>query len=163
VGYFLALVRRQIMSIGWGFGVAIFLIGLGTLAQGLIQIPPLGTYPNNNVFSRFIELALPCGAVVTGALALESVLPRLIQKLHVLGDMSYALYLVHVPIIVIWYRTAERFGMGQPVFMWTVAVLCFVNCMVAGALFHWGWELRLIRLCRKSVENLLGLSKRGHD
>jgi exopolysaccharide production protein ExoZ len=73
-------------------------VGAGILACGLLMAAP----PGNLTIARWVAGAA-AALLVLDAIRIKAP-PRAVTGLLMLGDWSYALYLVHVPIILVVYR-----------------------------------------------------------
>jgi len=96
----------------------------------------------------FLALLVLCSALVAGGLALERHLPRL-GWLELLGDASYAIYLVHMFVVGALVALAGR--VADPSF-WPVGLAIIATALVAatlaGVLVHKFVEQPLLRLLR---------------
>jgi len=63
-----------------------------------------------------------------------------------LGDWSYGLYLIHIPIILAVIKAADKFGaLGNGAQLQLVGLACFLTCLLASKLFHERVEKPLVR------------------
>ena len=161
LGYFVGLLCHQIKKAPLALALALFVVGVGGMAFGLV-IPwphPVGVYPENNNLFRFVACGLPAAFLVASAIALESRLPKVILRLDFLGDISYATYLIHVPFVTVFYITFSKLHLNSPVLIAVAALVCLLSCLTVSAVFHYCLELKTTRKCREILENLFHLQK----
>ncbi len=122
-------------------------LGLGLLAAfgpGVIPEDYLG---------RTLVFGTASALIVAGAAGLERHLPNLpwLKRLERLGDASYAIYLVHlflvVPLSEVWRRLPDVFGpdLHGPATACAFVVLCLALSSLAGLVLHVRLELPLHR------------------
>lgn len=95
----------------------------------------------SNILPRFLAFGVPAAILVTVAAfkSDRSFLPVWLQQTGLLiGNASYALYLVH-PFIVRAGRIAfERTGLSGSIALWVYIVICvFASCAAALVLYRW--------------------------
>ena len=66
-----------------------------------------------------------------------------------LGDASYALYLLHIPIISVGVKLAAGLGLSSTPALLMAYLALFAACVVAAVVFHITVERRLLRLFRR--------------
>jgi peptidoglycan/LPS O-acetylase OafA/YrhL len=161
LGYFIGLLCNQIRKAPLSLALMFFVVGVGSMAFGLI-VPwpcPLGIYPNNNHFFRFVACGFPAALLVASVIALEPRLPKLILRLDFLGDISYATYLIHLPFVTGFYIILSKLHLNSPVLIAVAAIVCLVSCLMISAVFHYCLELKITRKCREILENHFQLQK----
>ena len=161
LGYFLGLLYpyiRRIKSL-----TLAFILGLGVvgLIIGSLYIPSVGVYPNNNHLFRFAAYGVPCFFIVASCIGLERDDSRSNVILKVLGDASYATYLVHLPIIALFYAVIKHYQIRDAFILSITAMLCFVTCLGASILFNRRIENPTLRFTRRFIEKTYGRSQAG--
>jgi len=139
-----AAVRRGWVAGGWAClagGVTAFAAGALSLFAGLGDCA--------NCTSRFLQFGLPSALIVYGAASVERArgwaLPRWLQ---VVGDASYAIYLIHLTVLKFLYLpllSLRPDGSGH--LLWIAALLAAT--LGAGFLVHVVVERPLLRLGRR--------------
>ncbi len=157
LGYFIGLLFDRLRTApSW---LVFGLFGAGIAAAALsMAIPwpyPVGVYPDNNSLFRFAIYGLPAAILVAAAVAFESYLPKSILHIDFLGDMSYATYLIHLPVVTVFYIVLAKMGMHSPVLMILSAIACLFICLLLSGLFHIFVEMRVTRTSRNWLETLL--------
>ena len=155
LGYFIGLGRSWISNLSWPLGLFCLFAGLAGLFVNHHSIPDWGVYPDNNYLSRFFAFGLPCGLIVASALMLEAHLPKIILRLQYLGDISYALYLLHTMIITALYLGVSKLPWHGWLPSLVTAITCFFSCLLAAAVFHEKLEVKTSRWLRAFLENLV--------
>lgn len=70
----------------------------------------------------------------------------------VLGNASYALYLIHFPLMVFFFITADALGLSRDVFHSPLTLLIFYSVLIPlSILTHYSFELPLQELFRKRL------------
>jgi exopolysaccharide production protein ExoZ len=135
--------------VGWGrtcvtAGVA------GFAAAGLATWAGYGQIINLHV-GRVALFGLPSALIVYGLVACERARGwRMPRWLEVVGDASYAIYLIHHPVFQILFATLfGRFGVTGPGHLHWVYWLA-VPALAVGFLVHYAVERPLLRLARRS-------------
>jgi peptidoglycan/LPS O-acetylase OafA/YrhL len=103
--------------------------------------------------------AIPFGLIVLGSSAASSSVDFRIPRLPVfLGDASYSIYLIHIPLISLVSRIVAK---AAPVSGWQLAFTCCVGASIAGgAIYHLGVERPSIRAFKKMMTIAAGRSRR---
>lgn len=155
LGYFIGLSCQHIRKIPSPLAWGIFGAGLaGLWFGGAVEWPyPIGSYPDNNNFYRFMVCGLPAALLVTAAVAMETRLPKLIVRLDFFGDISYATYLIHLPFICAYYILLSKLHPTNPVMIVCATAGCMVGCLLLATAFHFFLELKVTRKCRQTLEN----------
>lgn len=112
-------------ALGW---LGLVLIALATVAYGAALDYP-GVAASLPVAGAALVIAFGGAPVRGGASALLSTAP-----MGFLGAVSYSLYLVHWPILVLVH---ERMGLGEPLPAWLGLLLAAAAVPVAWVLFRW--------------------------
>jgi peptidoglycan/LPS O-acetylase OafA/YrhL len=159
LGYFAGLSYQQIRKIVPGKALILLALGIVGLVVAVHFDGSSGPYPDNNHLFRLTTRGIPFALILVATLALEAYLPVMVQRMSYLGDISYAVYLVHYPIVACVYLAILQIGVQNRALLALVGGLCCLGCLAAGALFHWGLEMRLAGGCRALLERLLGLSR----
>jgi exopolysaccharide production protein ExoZ len=152
LGYFIGLGRVRLGRLTSQMGLFCLLAGLAALFINYRHIPSLGVYPDNNHFFRFFAYGIPCGLIVASGLILESRLPAIILRLRYLGDISYALYLIHPLIVTSFYLGFSRLHWNGFTASVTAEVICCLCCLLAAAVFHEKLEVKITRWLRNILE-----------
>lgn len=157
LGYFAGLWYSARPFSGVGPGLLWGALGFTGIALAYRFVPFYGFYPDNNYLSRFLCYGLPCAVFLLAALALENATRNRLAWLFNLGNLSYALYLVHVPILTVIYKGVA--SLHRSVLFSSITALIFSCAASIGtaALFHRCLELRITRAARKLLETWLGL------
>ena len=71
--------------------------------------------------------------------------------MELLGDSSYALYLIHIPIISILAKLLSHRGIGSPAGLIGAFAFIFVACMAASVVFHLVVEKPMMAWLRKRL------------
>jgi len=159
LGYFIGLGRTRLARLTGQMGLFLLVAGLASLAINCEYIPSLGVYPDNNHLFRFFAFGIPCGLIVSSGLVLESRLPAVILRLQSLGDMSYALYLIHPLVVSSFYLGFSRLHWNGWFSSVTAELLCFSVCLLTAAFFHQTLELKTTRWLRNFLESLIAKHK----
>lgn len=159
LGYFIGLAFNQIRKIPSPLAVGFLLTGIFSLALGCIMPWPydIGGYPDNNNLHRFLVCGLSAALLVTSAVALEARLPQPVLRLGFFGDISYALYLTHLPFICAYYIVLSKLHLTSPWEILGALVICVASCLMLATLFHFYLELKLTRKCRQLLEKYFQL------
>jgi len=153
LGYFLGLSRDALRKCPAWFLGCLLVIGISALLIGSSFIPSVGVYPDNNHMFRLLLYGLPCSLLVASAVGLEHKLAHLqtCRPLMLLGDASYALYLVHLPIVAGFYVVVGLKGIREPIPLIASAVVCCLICLISAILFHLVIEKRLLQFFRSLI------------
>jgi peptidoglycan/LPS O-acetylase OafA/YrhL len=128
---------RKVPRPGWFVPLGLLLV----LAPVLLWIPPGSTSLGSESLGGQV-LVRPLAAVGFAVLVLAAASPgafaRLLRwrPLTLLGDMSYSLYLVHLPVLITLWRFVPA---TRHPYLFSVGVVVF-SCLAAAALY-WGVEL----------------------
>ena len=131
------LARRGRLPGGW--------VGALLLAGGFAAVCRLPMVDS----ARVVYWGLPAAAIVAGAVGLEDAVGRRLPRwLLEAGNASYAVYLVHPPVVAaLWPLLARHGGTGRRLAA-EMIVLSLVLCLGAGEAVHRLIELPLMRLLR---------------
>ena len=127
------------------------------LAAGLIALALFAPIPVDEGF-RLVTRGVPAAALFTFVLLSESKI-RWPRALIVLGDASYSIYLVHVPVL---YTVAPRVmgklaRLGYPGIAAEAAAIATISaCVVAGLLCHFALEKPLTRFAKHIYHHARG-------
>ncbi len=155
LGYFIGLVfplMGKIPSVAWW---SILFVALGLLILGRMQIDQVGVYPDNNLWHRFFGFGIPCSLILAAAVALQRRCAGANRALLLVGDSSYALYLVHLPIVAGIYALAAKLGSEAQWIILSAPFLCMACCLGAAVIFHKKIERHLIKISRALVRRIL--------
>lgn len=78
-----------------------------------------------------------------------------------LGDASYALYLLHIPIISVLCKLGVRLGVASPAAVVALFAGIFVACVAASVAFYWVVERPLLRRFRSGFARPVGRTTTG--
>jgi peptidoglycan/LPS O-acetylase OafA/YrhL len=93
----------------------------------------------NNVFNRVIVFGIPSLMIITGIVKLELNKTRRVHNILLsLGEASYSLYLLHLPLVVAGMKVIARAGiennfMLQLLVLLLIVVICFISIVF----FNW--------------------------
>jgi peptidoglycan/LPS O-acetylase OafA/YrhL len=162
LGYFIGLWFDQIRKIPLSLALGLFFGGMTGLALGMAVFWSylFGVYPENNNLFRFVGCGLPVALLIASAIAMESRWPEFVLRLDVLGDISYANYLVHMPYMTVFYLMLSKLPLNSPVLVAAAAAVFLVSCLMLAAVFHFYLEIRLTLKCRKMLEHVFRLQER---
>ena len=162
LGYFIGLsyhqIRKAPLPLAWvllGTGVAGLMMSLTVSVSD-----SFGIYPDNNNLSRFFIWGVPAALLVVAGLVWEMRLPKPLLQLDFFGDISYAIYLIHVPFVTLYYLMLAKLHFHSPAFLAIAAAVCLISCIMISAGFHFYLELKVTRKCRELLERCLNLDKR---
>ncbi|OFY67456.1 MAG: hypothetical protein A3H98_03290 [Bacteroidetes bacterium RIFCSPLOWO2_02_FULL_36_8] len=100
-------------------------------------------------FQGLLEYSIPATLVVFSFVFYEkSNNPKIQNFLLLLGDASYSIYLIHLPIIIVLKKVLFKMTINQ-VLMEGLFILFFILIVISGILFHKNIELKLINWFRK--------------
>ncbi len=162
LGYFIGLSFNRLRTARPWLVFALLAAGI-TAAAFSLAIPWPQTfeiYPDNNSFFRFAARGLPAAMLVTGAIAFESHLPKNILHIDFLGDISYATYLIHLPVVTVFYIILAKLDLQSPILMILSAITCLIICLLLSGLFHVFVERRVTRASRHWLESFLKIKGR---
>ncbi len=150
LGYFLGLSFVFIKNRGSvGAGCLLLLVACICYGFGAAQIGFSGLYPNNNNILRFLYVGVPC-AMITGAfLMLEPFFHGRWKAMTRLGDASYSLYLVHVPIVALLHKLPPFLGNTGSSMAWVFAILTMIVCVAVALVFHACVELPILNFAKR--------------
>lgn len=157
LGFFLGSSREQLRRVPSPLAVIGLVVGLVGLVLGSYLMPDPGVYPDNNLWVRFACWGVPSAFLVGSAVVLESELPGWIARLQFFGDRSYALYLVHLPIVAACYNVARVRGVQSSLLKVLLVSMSLFACFVVAHLFHTLLEVRSTRWVRAFLEGRLGI------
>ncbi len=150
LGMLIALVYRKLLALRIpGCACALFATGgITAIYVAGRYMPDGGVYPNNNHLFRLGYLGLAAFFVVLCVVLMDAS-PKSIKAPRwgvLLGDASYALYLIHLPIIDVIYKAVKAI-LPHPNFVQAAGCFLFALIAALGAavVFHVLLERRLIR------------------
>jgi len=155
LGYILGLLYPFFHSIPRWVMFSTLGIGVSSSFVGFLWIPNVGVYPNNNHLFRFVAYGIPCFLIVGSSIGLERVCSEWIKSLKILGDASYAVYLLHLPIISGFYAVIKKMHITNAFSLALAATLCFSTCMGVAIVFNKVIESRTLRASRYMIEKHL--------
>jgi peptidoglycan/LPS O-acetylase OafA/YrhL len=97
-------------------------------------------------WQRLIYFGVPAALLVWGCVGLEQAGYRSPQWSKSLGDWSYALYLIHVPVFAALGRLAEPFSGPGPLDNLILLTVALAAAIVAAWILHVGFDKPLQRL-----------------
>jgi peptidoglycan/LPS O-acetylase OafA/YrhL len=163
LGYFIGLLFKQLKDLpAWaGFG----LFGMGILTAILSHFIPWPStvgliYPDNNSLFRFVACGLPAALLVIGAIALELRLPKPVLQLAWFGNISYAIYLIHLPFLVAFYKVFSKLNLSDPILIGLGSCVCLLTCLLFSAVFHFLIEIKITRESRHLLEKVFKVNQR---
>ena len=139
--FFRFLCRRPIC----GLFVAAFSVALLWYGHNL---PKGGVYPNNNDIMRFAIIGISSCGFMSSAVMLESWLGKYLGCFVFLGDASYSIYLVHLPIIAAFYRLYTYLPLQHLPKIITF-IFCVIASIAAGMVFRVIVEVPLLRWSKR--------------
>lgn len=123
---------------GWIF-LAILAIDIAIMALLPVCLPVTDPLMGLSVMALLIWCTHRCQQKHTGAVATVGPLLRLLQSrlLIAVGTMSYSLYLVHMPLIVVLQTLLSwRFGARANLSLWLLPPLTILSVAIATYVFH---------------------------
>jgi peptidoglycan/LPS O-acetylase OafA/YrhL len=157
LGFFVGLWRTKHLTGHVGIGLLFVLLAIcGVGFAYLFQLPET-VYPNNSSLTRFLVYCIPCASLVMGAALLEQATRQHFGSLRHLGNESYAIYLPHVPILTVIYKSVSVTHCTNIVFLFGVMVVSLFTCIALAAIFHRHIEMPIIRRTREYLEVRFGL------
>jgi len=156
LGYFIGLWHSSRPSSSIGIALPCVLLAGCGLALASRFMPVDGYYPNVNSLYRFFYYGIPCALLVLAAVLLESATRQRFASLRHLGDESYALYLLHLPVLAVLYKVAGAIHSTSPFFPAALIVIAVILSIACATLFHRYLELKITRFARRSLEQCLG-------
>lgn len=154
LGYFLGIIYEYIKRANSLTMCFTLLLGIASLIGGFAHMTSVGVYPNNNHLFRFVAYGVPCFLIVGSCIGLERERARGIVFLKVLGDASYATYLLHVPIIVIFYAVIKMYEIKDVYILTCTAIVCLLTCLGMAIVFNRTIERRALCMCRRIIEHI---------
>jgi peptidoglycan/LPS O-acetylase OafA/YrhL len=164
LGYFVGIFYR----IAFRFTTRVHYI---TLTAGVLLLictlyfpPPEGVYPNNNSLRRFFMYGLPPLAFLFAFIGLERNWKGRLKPLEKLGNASYSIYLIHLPLIAAIDTICSKipflsFG-SQPITLISLAIFSLIISICIGFAFHLWIELPSVNFAR-SLSGLATQKKRA--
>lgn len=153
MGYFIGLVYPALGKVPSYVWWCLLIFALGLLFFGRSQISSVGVYPDNNSWLRFFGFGIPSSLILAAALALQKRCAKANRALLLIGDSSYALYLLHLPIVAGIYALAAKLGTESVILY--VPFICIFCCIASAVIFHKVIERRMIKGCRSMVRRIL--------
>lgn len=97
---------------------------------------------------RFIDKGIPALLIVTVAMMSETILRRMPRFISLLGDASYAIYLIHIPVLIVLDKLAGAGLVSPP------GSVLFLNGLLgsiaAGIVLHKVFEVPMNRVLRSA-------------
>lgn len=110
---------------------------------------------------RMVYGALGAVIIVAFAQAEDTGVLRLRQRwIDLLGDSSYALYLLHIPMISLLVKLLARFAGANPFVILLLFVVVFLACVGSALLFHLFVERRLLAVFNGIAYRMLRIAPR---
>ena len=132
-------------------GLALFLtVGLLEALGGVEWHKPL----------RTLTYGLGASAMVIGLAAGAVKVPK---SLSLLGDASYAIYLIHVPVMAVLARVFAQVGLHSAMPRVAVLLALVASAAIAGLLLHLVVERPLLEQLRRRAQRALNTSDDGLD
>lgn len=117
---------------------------------GLVLLLSIVLATPNPVAYR-LGFAPALGLIILGSVAVERSMPLTMPRSLVhLGDASYALYLIHVPVIAVSARIIAMTGLPVP--WWIFLIANVILAIVAALAYHTGVESAVTRYARKMLD-----------
>jgi exopolysaccharide production protein ExoZ len=157
-GYFTGLIHPFMRKVPPAVWWVVLLFGIGSLIFGRMQVSSVGVYPDNNSWLRLMAFGMPCALIFAAAVALQQQDRMAFYPLLLLGDASYALYLIHLPIVAGFYAVASKLGAGSAIELLITSLLCLLSCLLAAGIFHKVIEIRMIEFSRFILRKILRCS-----
>ncbi len=105
-------------------GVALTVLGIAGFGAGLIV--------GYDIAPRVATWGLPSGMLIAGLVLMETARPSRVRKWAILGDASYALYLIHPAVIIVLIQPVSEWPtIDLPAFGALLAVSLAVNVYVS--------------------------------
>lgn len=136
-------------------GIAWFLAGAWMSVQNHVLVP--------GAFNRVLLFGIPSAFIVIALIALEkgSKVIRLPKWLLALGDASYSVYLIHLPLLAGGVKVLTITGIKNATLLHFLTILLIIAICVAGFLFYrWIERPILARLNKKKTPRLKAVQER---
>lgn len=132
-----------------GYGLLLAVLGAaGLLTACIVDVATSG----GGESYRVIAYGLPAAMLVLGSVWLEQ--ERRVgvpQALKFLGDASYSLYLLHLPLLSLTVKLVQELRVGDWVGAHGAMILCLILTLVGGLVFH----VRVERPMLKALNQLI--------
>ncbi len=160
LGFFIGLHHRIFSNLSMVVSVCLLvggIVGYVIGFSGFHLIGSLRSYPDNNLMVRFVWVGIPSALILAGFLTFEGRIPRQFFPLVEMGNASYALYLLHMPIVDACYRLAAKTvkAASGPWMACVVELLTVALCISAALIFHHKFEKPAVRFVTKFLEKKL--------
>ena len=137
-GLILCLRLKQLPILNKASYFAILVLGLIFLSLGYQYMPEIKAYPDNNSLVRTAYYGIPSLMFLFTIVQIErggyKSFPKLLSYL---GDCSYAIYLLHVPVLVMFYRfLAALSPEASPLVVWFSVPCILILTIICGHLTH---------------------------
>ncbi len=155
LGFFIGLWYDRNRETNWAFVILPGIIAVIGLALSVNSMPEPGLYPDSNSMYRFLYYGIPCACVVLAAVIAEKATVQKLPSLKHLGDESYAIYLIHYPVIVLTYKIIAGTHIQNHWFSIVVVVSLPFVCIGLAKIFHHWIEMPSTRYARRFLERMV--------
>jgi len=141
---------------------SILVVALILVYLAYLYMPFVDSYPNNNSLYRVAYEGIPSALLLLAVLQIErGKFARFPQILISLGEWSYSIYLIHVPLLVGSYRLLAVFlPKVSPLVLWFSNALILAMIIIAGYIVNRFIEKPILAYMKKlgNRENKLSVS-----
>lgn len=129
-------------------GVALFITG-ATIFNKEIYLLPAGT---NFVLNRVVLFGIPSFLVILALVKMELNKKVRVNRIFLyLGDASYSIYLIHLPLVVAFYKVIAKMQVSNPWILGLLNVLLFCTICFTGIMIYLNIEKPLIKKLNKAL------------
>ena len=150
LGVFIVLIVNKISN-NWVYpllimGILLFVAG-AFLSNNEIAVI---SNSSNPALSRVLLFGLPSFLIILSVVKLE--LNRTVKIHNVflqMGDASYSIYLIHLPVVAAFFKLLVKFNINNPVLIFLLTCILFIGICVAGIFIFHKIEQPLIKKLNK--------------